>query len=132
MRDPLVFENLMVNAGWSARTIVGFFALLVVLGLFALIRGVPVSSRWACSIACLFPAVIGMLGTTTSTMRAFSIIGPAGMRNPAMLFSVIMEVGAALMLGLAATAILLALATLVWLRGARDGAHRPPPLPGTN
>jgi hypothetical protein len=131
MRDPLAFENLLLNAGWCGEAILAYAAVLLALGLIALIRGVPVSSRWAFTIAGCLPAVIGLLGAVSMWMLAFSTLGTYGMRDSAKLVAAVGEVCAPLLLGLSASAVLMTLAVLVWMRGGRETLppSAPPPLP---
>ena len=102
--------------GWTAKPIILWTLLLLVLGIFALVKRFPPSKCWAFMIGAFVPACYGIAGSVTGAMSAFSTLKVGGPSNPAMFHGALHEISLAVTAGFFCSAILMTLAILVWLR----------------
>jgi hypothetical protein len=103
----------------------GWAILLLTLALICLflklgIQRTSIGSAAACSVLSLIPLAVGLLGTCSIAMKAFSMIGTSGLMDMSRTFSALYEVLLPLKVGLVASALTLSLSLFVWLRVQRS------------
>ena len=104
-------------AGWSARPLVTVFLGLIIVGIKLFVKKPDPGVRWGYTIVASLPFFIGMTGTVTGLITAFSTLGSKPSSDLSRFFGVMGEVILPLGMGLFGSAIAMTLAFLVWMRG---------------
>jgi hypothetical protein len=108
-------------AGWSARPLVMVTLGLIILGLKLFISKPAPSVRWAYTIAASLPLFIGISGTLTSFIAAFSALGAKGSADNSRFHGAMGEIVLPLVIGLFGAAMVMTLAFFLWMRNMKPG-----------
>jgi hypothetical protein len=106
-------------AGWSGRPLAVATLGLIVLGVVLLVKRPSPSSRWGYTMASALPLLIGLTGTVTGMMSAFSTLGSRALADGIRFFAAMGEVTLPLSIGLFGSAIAMTFAFFVWIRGVK-------------
>lgn len=122
--ESLTLRELLQQSGSYGIMAILLSAALAIVGVVLLIARPRSHARAAYAVAAIAPSLVGLAGSVASSIAAFRAIGI----EPSMfhVYAAIAEVSQALILGLFGSAVLMSLATLVWLMPGRVKTAPPP------